>query len=100
MRSLYDFLFKNISHHGSFQGFPAPELYVDGWMDGSGSGIGLDGISVRGLNCNMDDHHRIGAKTNDSPASTITPMDGGNPQSGTLCESLSSERDISKLLMH
>merc|ERR1711955_33088 len=43
-RSLYDFLFKNISHHGSFQGFPAPELYVD-WI---GLGMGWVGISVWG----------------------------------------------------
>ena len=36
LRSLYDFLFKNISHHGSF----LPLSYK--WMDGSGSGIGWD----------------------------------------------------------
>ena len=31
--------FKNISYHGSFQGFPAPELCDankwDGWLDGT-----------------------------------------------------------------
>ena len=35
MRSLYDFLFKNISHHGSFL------LKSYKWMDGSGSGWDL-----------------------------------------------------------
>jgi len=38
LRSLYDFLFKNISHHGSFQGFHGRQLCgankwdgLDGW---------------------------------------------------------------------
>ena len=30
LRSSYHLLFKNISHHGSFQGFAARELQVDG----------------------------------------------------------------------
>ena len=42
MRSLYDFLFKNISHHGSF----LLKSYKWDW-------IGLDGISVRGYSMSI-----------------------------------------------
>ena len=39
LRSSYHLPFKNISYHGSFQGFPAPELCDankwDGWLDGT-----------------------------------------------------------------
>ena len=39
LRSSYHLPFKSISYHGSFQGFPAPELCDankwDGWLDGT-----------------------------------------------------------------
>ena len=49
LRSLYHFLFKNISHHGSFQVFTAPELCgANKWI-----GFGLVGVDGMGSLCGV-----------------------------------------------